>query len=650
MAEAYQEPLPVETLLRWVGMPNIAEELDDGELSLIGQKCKLGYEEDLDSMGDWLESVKDGMKLAKQIYEQKSDPWPGAANVKLPQISIATLHFAAGAYSELVKQGDVVQTHLPGLTPMAQAIRAENQEAAQEIAVEGIDNQQQAMQTAQMAAQLHARAKRVEKFMNWQLLEEIEEWEPEMDKLLHMLPVVGCVHKKTIYNPLLGRTETSVCDTKSVVINQGAKSLDRALRISELLPTMSANDVYERKAAGLFLDIDYQDCGEGEDTNEYEFVEQHRMLDLDDDGYEEPYIVTCEKNTWRVARIVARFEENDILLNQKMEVRRIEAIQHYSKYEFIPDFEGGYWSLGWSHIFGPLASASNSIVNRLLDSGTLANTQGGFMSQHVKLQEGGVIRSKMGEWKRVKAPGMKLADAFFAMPVREPSQVLFALLGLLVDMGKELSSITDAAMGEAQPNTPATTVLAMIEQGQKVYSSIHKRVYRALRSELKKLYRLNHVYLDPAEYQRLLNQPADPRQDFAPDFDVMPTASPELSSKHQRRAQAEALRYAAYDPAGMPVAGVDPTAVARYMFGEIVDDVEQFFPAPTPEDEERQKVKMMADDIMMTEQVKQAQAATKKLETEIQKNRAEVIETAAATAQKEADAEKKVAEAEDIRA
>lgn len=606
------ERLPVEQLLEWVGHPNIAEELDELTLAKIGYQCRVGFEEDEATMKDWLDSVDEGLKLAKQVYEYKSDPWPGAASVKLPTISIATLHFAAGAYSELIRDGDVAQVHLPGMSPMAQAIQAETPEEAEQIA-------------GAMGVQMRERADRVKKYMNWQLMEEIEEWEPNMDMLLHVLPPVGCVHKKTVYNPLLGRTETSLCDVKSIVINQGAKSLKRAPRVSERLPIMSENDVYERKMMGLFRDVDYFQEGDTQDGREYEFIEQHRRYDLDGDGYEEPYIVTCEARTWKVARIVARYEENDILINQQRQVVRIEPINHYSKYEFIPDFEGGYWSLGWAHLYGPLGHSQNTLVNQLLDAGTLANSRPSFVSQMVKFQEGGQLRFKMGEYKRVKAPGMKLADSFYTPPIAEPSQVLFALLGFLTDMGKELTSITDAAIGDVPPNAQATTVLAMIEQGQKVHNSIHKRVYRALRGELQKVYRLNRVYLDPNEYQRLLNVPADPQQDFADDLDVIPVASPELSSKQQRRAQAEAMRYLAYDPAGMPVPGVDVQAVARFAFAQITDDIEQFFPEPSEEDQAAQMKRMEADDIMLTETVKQAMATTKKLETEVQKNRADVV-------------------------
>jgi hypothetical protein len=193
-------------------------------------------------------------------------------------------------------------------------------------------------------------------------------------------------------------------------------------------------------------------------------------------------------------------------------------------------------------------------------------------------------------------------------------------------------------LGDIPANTPAATVLSMIEQGQRVYSGIHKRIFRAMREEFKKLYRLNGIYTDPNQYMEMLNQPADPRMDFNPfDMDVMPTASPELSSKQQRRAQAEALRYITYDPAGMVVPGMDPTEVARFAAGQITEDVGRFFPNPSPEQEQQQAIVAEAEQLLLTEEVKQAMVKTKKLETEVQETQATVV-------QKTADAELKEAQ------
>ena len=629
-----REPFPVEQLLAWIGEANIADDLRDEEVAAIGERCRLGFQEDETSMADWFSTVERGMKLAKQVYEAKNTPWAGAASVKLPLISTATLHFGASAYAELIKPGDIVQSHMPGLSPIAQALQAESPEEAEGIA-------------GQMGAMMHLRAKRVEKYMNWQLQDEIPEWEGDMDRLLHMLPVVGCVHKKTLYNATEGRADITLCDPKAIVINQSVRSLDKARRVSERLPVMSENDLVERVRAGLFTDRVYTPLEDTKDGKLYEFIEMHRWYDLDLDGYEEPYIVTVGSKDWKVARIVARYEQEGIQANEAGEVLKIDAVQHYTKYEFFPDMEGGYWSLGWSHFLEPLTASANGLVNQMMDSGTLSNTRPGFMSQSVKLQEGGVIQFKVGEYKRVKAMGMKLADSFYHPPIMEPSQVLFALLGFITDGARELSSVTDASLGEIPANTPATTVLTMIEQGQRVFSGIHKRIYRAMREEFKKLYRLNGIYCDPMQYQNLLNQPADPRQDFnAQDMDVVPTASPELSSKHQRRAQAEALRYASYDPAGMPVPGVDIQAVARFCFEQITDDVDMFFPEPSEEDMEKQATKMQADDIMLAETVKQAMAATRKAEVDIQEVQVSAMQKAADAKLKEAQRIKAIVEAQ----
>jgi len=569
-----------------------------------------------------------------QVYEAKNTPWPNAASVKLPLISTAILHFGASAYAELIKPGDVVQAHMPGLSPIAQAAQAQDPEEAEQMA-------------GQMGLMIHARAKRISAYMNWQLQEEITEWEADKDRLLHMLPVVGCVHTKTLYSAVEGRPDITLCDPKAIVINQSTRALDKARRVSERLPVMTENDLLERVRSGLFLERVYQPCEDTKDGKLYEFIEMHRWYDLDGDGYEEPYVVTLGSKDWKIARIVARYEMDEISINQQGEIQKIEAVQHYTKYEFFPDLEGGYWSLGWAHFLEPLTASANGLVNQLMDAGTLSNTRPGFMSQNVKLQEGGVLQFKVGEWKRVKATAGKLADSFYNPPIMEPSQVLFALLGFVSDRASELASVTDAALGEIPPNTPATTVLTMIEQGQKVFSGIHKRIYRAMREEFKKLFRINAVYTDPIQYQTLLNQPADPRSDFDHrDMDVQPVASPELSSRHQRRAQAEALRYAAYGPDGMPVPGVDIQQVAMFAFEQITDEVDRFFPAPTEEDIQKQQVKMQADDIIMTETVKQAMAATKKMEADIQETQVTAKQKVADAMLKEAQRIKVLTEAE----
>lgn len=596
MAEAYDEQRPAEQLLELLDQDNVAEGLSDYKLGSIGSRCKEEYEEDEASMSEWRAQVDEGMKLAKQIRERKDDPWPNAANVKIPMISTATLRFAAEAYGELIRGGEVVKVSHPGLTPLMNA-------ADEASAVEQATPDQQ---------QLYERGLRIKTYMNYQLLEEMEEWEPELDKLCHILPIVGCLHKKTWFNPLLGQNDSRLCLPDNLTIHMDAKDIDRAPRISECME-FSGNEVWERRKMGVWRDIKYsEDDDKGATTDKvYSFIEQHRWLDLDDDGYEEPYVVTFEKDSGKVARIAARFTENDILLNpQTYDVIKIKAIQHYTKYGFIPNFDGGYWDIGWGHMLGPLNETANTLVNQLLDAGTLANSQGGFISTNVRLKEGGTLKFKMNEWKRVQASGQRLADSVFPFPVREPSNVLFLLLGTVIEWGEKLASVTDVMTGE-QPgqNVPATTVLALIEQGKKVFSSIHKRIYRSLTKELRKLYRLNQIYADPRHYVVILNRPGDPRMDFnEDDMDVLPTANPELSSRFQRLAQAESLLQVQDRP------GVDPVAITRqYVEALGIENPEQIVPPPNPE----QQAKGQETERL---QFENAQFENGKLQSEIMKN------------------------------
>jgi chaperonin GroES len=289
--------------------------------------------------------------------------------------------------------------------------------------------------------------------------------------------------------------------------------------------------------------INEQFRGDDEAKAQELFLEQHCYADLDGDGYEEPYIVTVHKDSGKVARVIVRYDATGIKLDKNGRVVRIEPIMYFTKYSFIPAPNGKFHDLGFSQLLGPLNETINTLVNQLLDSGTLANLQGGFVGRGIKWQ-GGAMRFIPGEWKSVDVTGGILKDNIVPMPTREPSGVLFQLLGSLTEMSDKLASVSDAMSGEMpSQNTPATTVLAMIEQGLKVFTSIYKRVFRSLKSEYKKLYRLNGLHLAEQEYYRVLDsQSAVFKQDYnGSDLDIIPCADPTISSEAQKLARAQAL-------------------------------------------------------------------------------------------------------------
>jgi len=497
-------------LLDNIDSVNIAEKLDDNTIGKIARRVVTGYNIDEVSRIEWRQKAEAGIKVAKQIAETKSYPWDGAANVKFPMIATAAIQFAARSYPNIVKGPDIVKAMVVG---------------------KDLDGQKA------------ARAKRVSRHMSYQLLEGMPEWDEDTDKLLHGLPVFGTYFRKSFFDTLLQSTRSPSINPLNLVVNQGVKSLDTCRRISEKV-MLYRNDVIERERAGVFLDkgAEYMQTHEDEDADEL-FLEQHCWLDLDEDGYEEPYIVMVHESTQTLVRITARYDHDSVELTEKNKIKRISPVQYYTKYDFIPDPEGMFYSLGFAHLLGPINESINTLINQLLDAGSMSNLQGGFLGKGVRFQ-GGAMRFKPGEWKPVEVTGGILRDNIFPLPVKDPSAVLFQLLGLLNDTGMKLASVSDTMAGETpSQNTPATTTLAVIEQGLKVFTAIYKRVFRSLKSEFKKIYRLNSLYLEEAEYFRIQDEEnIIGSKDYAlDDLDIVPVADPNLSTEAQRMARAQAL-------------------------------------------------------------------------------------------------------------
>ncbi|MCI0529005.1 MAG: hypothetical protein L0Y56_16330, partial [Nitrospira sp.] len=347
--------------------------------------------------------------------------------------------------------------------------------------------------------------------MNFQLMQDMEDWEEEMDRLLIQLPIVGCLFKKTYFDPIKKKNVSKLVGPKDLVVNYWAGSLEGAHRKTEIIP-MTKNQVKSMQVAGIFLDKELQDPtawpklpsksdvhgnmspAQADSATPYVILEQHTFLDLDDDGYQEPYIVTVEESSQEVLRIVARFDSDGIFKNEKGEVVCIEPVEYYTKYGFIPNPDGGFYDIGFGHLLGPLNESTNTLVNILIDAGHLSTLQAGFIGKGLRLKMG-EERFKPGEWKAVNATGDDIKKQLFPLPTPAPSEVLFKLLGMLIESGRELASVAEIFTGKMPgQNTPATTTQATIEQGMKVFTAIYKRTYRALAKEFQKLFRLNSLY------------------------------------------------------------------------------------------------------------------------------------------------------------
>lgn len=516
-------------LSKYIDSDNVAELLDEEDLKKIGTRCLEGYDVDDNSRKEWLTRTETALELASQVVEEKTFPWRGAANIKIPLITEAAIKFAARAYSEIIKDNRVVKSEIVGEDPQG------------------------------MKAQ---RGKRVSNYMSWQLTEKEAEWEADTDKLLHVLPIVGHLFRKRHYCPAEKRTKSELCMPDTVCVNAKTSSLESARRVTHIIKNVHQNDVTSNQRAGIWLNVELREKKTDEqfaEGEEYDFLEQHCYLDLDDDGYEEPYAVTIEKESAKVLRIVAMYDEDSILENDRGEIVSIKPKSCFTDYIFLPSMDGGYYGTGYGQLIGPLNESANSIINRLLDAGTLANVSGGFLAKQVKLI-GGRQRFEIGEWKRTTANAQELYHGVVPLPTKEPSATLFNLLGLIMDLTKDISSVKDVLSGESPGmNVPATTIMALIEQGMKTFNAIYKRIYRSLTKEYKQLYKLNYEYMDAEEYFTVLDeQQIAFRQDFELDsMDVKPIANPNLSTDMQRLAQAEALKQ------GIGLPGVDPRPIIK---------------------------------------------------------------------------------------
>lgn len=513
---------------------NIAEKLDDDQLTKIGHQCRRGYEEDARSRKHWEECVDEWTKLAIQTKEHKSYPWPKASNIKYPLLSTAAMQFAARAYPSLVpSDGQVVKAKVIGKDPTG-----EKQQKAEHTSI----------------------------YVSYQLMEEMDNWEEDMDKLLIMLPVVGTMFKKTYWDKLTEKNCSKLILPKNLVVNYWAKNLETAERISEYIE-MSERLFKERVAAGIFCDVELGHPQipdmkmpnvpmSNDETTPYIFIEQHCFLDLDDDGYEEPYVVTFQKQTGKVVRIAARFDEQGIKTNNKGEIIRIEPIEYYTKFGFIPNPDGSFYDIGFGTLLGPLNESVNTVINQLVDAGSLSNLQSGFIGKGLRLRMG-ETRFQPGEWKAVNSTADDLKKQIMPLPVREPSNVLFQLMGTLVTSAKELASVAEIFVGKMPgQNTPATTTMATIEQGMKVFTAVYKRIYRSLAKEYKKLYRLNEVYLNPQTYVDILDANVNPNDFKTIGYDVCPGADPSAISQTERLLKAQGLVEM------LPLGVLDPVKVA----------------------------------------------------------------------------------------
>ena len=569
--------------------PNLTGLLTQQDLDAIGEHCWRGYEADEQTRTDWLKRVAAGMKLALQITEEKTFPWENCSNVAFPLVTVAALQFHARAYPTILNGGRVVEC----ITP---------EDARPELL---------------------ARATSATRVMNRQLLELDESWEESTDRMLLNYAIVGCAFKKTIFRSTLPHSK--FVPAVNLAMDYFAASVETCRRKTEIL-MVEKSDIISgaRMDFPLYHDVTEepwftsptpapQPTSSGQEpTRQAEYysslsaLEQHCWLDLDNDGLEEPYIVLLERTTHKVLRITARWDsESAVLRNASKQIVSIRATEHYTKYAFIPNPDGSVYDLGFGILLGPLNASVSSAINQLIDSGTMSVAAGGFLGRGAKIRSG-VTTFKPFEWKRVDATGDDLAKSIFPLPVREPSQVLFSLLGLLIEYTNRVSGTTETMVGENPgQNTPAETSRNLVQQGMMVYAAIFKRAWRSAKQEFRKVYLLNGLYGSARERVYFTDDPSI----------VIPAADPNIISDGERVNRAMLLAQRA-----ATVPGYDPNEVEAFFLSAIrIPNSKRFYrgfdPSQVPKDPR----------VQIAEMKTQLEAA--RLEFEQQSFLAELLET-----------------------
>jgi len=593
-------PSPAEFVAFVTGSINLAAELDQSKLTEISQRALSDYNIDKASMEDWTTRMERGLELARLVKEEKTYPFSRAANVKYPLVTSAALQFNARAYPAIVPSDQVVKTVVHGKDP--QGIKA-------------------------------ARADRIADFMSYQLTNEIEEWEEETDKLLMVLPITGTIERKWWYDPVQKRPRCRLVEPGTFVVNSKVKNLSDAPRCTEEISLYPA-EIKTRIMTGQFVDFDFGDDHDQQAPEE--FIEQHCRIDLDDDGYEEPYIVTLHVDTQKIVRIVADFEERDVTFEmgqepietmapafdpitgtqimvpqmamQEVPVRilSIRRGTYFIPFKFMPAIDAGYHGTGLGLLLSDISDTVNSIINMMLDAGHMASLGGGFIGAEFRIK-GGSQRFSPGEWKLANETGSNIRESIVPLTFPGPDATLFSLLGLMIEAGKEISSTKDIMTGDAGRNMTATTTLALIEQGMMVFSAAYKRIFRALKQEFRLLAKINAQTLEADRYNafhdameagpdgQMQQVMLDPAQEYdLSDLDITPVADPRSVTNMQEMAKAELLGQMAAQGLIAP-----QPAAQRVLRAAQIPNIEELTPPPDPMQMEMQQAQMMMGMEMM---------------------------------------------------
>ena len=493
---------------------NLAEFLDDSVLDPLGNKLYDQYTEYKESRADWEDSYRDGLSLLGFKYERKTEPFRNASGVNHPVLAEAVTQFQAQAYKEL----------LPADGPVRAQILGDPTAAKQD------------------------QANRVKDFMNYQIMDQMKEYEPEFDQMLFYLPLSGSTFKKIYYDDLLGRAVSKFVPADDLIVPYSANSLDDAEAIVHVIK-ISENELRKQQVAGFYRDIELGEPTGREDQIKDKKLElegiqkdgedQHTLFeihtDLDIEGYEDvgedgeptgiklPYVVTVAESNSKILSIRRNYNPDDPLKKKK---------NYFVQFKFLPGT--GFYGFGLIHMIGGLTRTATTALRQLLDAGTLSNLPSGFKSRGIRIRDD-AQPLQPGEFRDVDAPGGNIKDQFMTLPFKGPDQTLLSLMGIVVSGAQRFAAIADAQVGDMNQQAAVGTTVALLERGSRVMSAIHKRLYVGLKQEFKLLAEVFKTYLPPVYPYDVPGASREIKvQDFDDKVDILPVADPNIFSQTQR--------------------------------------------------------------------------------------------------------------------
>ena len=541
---------------------NLAELLPEDTLEPIGNELTQNYIDYKASRKDWEQSYTTGLDLLGFKYENRTEPFQGASGATHPVLAEAVTQFQAGAYKELLPAEGPVRTQIVG--------RPDQEKEAQ--------------------------AQRVKDYMNYELMEKMDEYEPEFDQMLFHLPLAGSTFKKVYYDDLLERAVSKFVPADDLVVPYSATSLNDAESIIQTIK-ISENELRKQQVAGFYSDVDLGPPGHikqddvekkekeldgskktGKQEPIYNLLECHVNLDLE--GFEDkdaelnptgiklPYIVTVDEGSKKVLSIRRNYQPTDPKRNK---------IQYFVHFKFLPGL--GFYGFGLIHMIGGLSRTATAALRQLLDAGTLSNLPAGFKQRGVRVRDE-AAPIQPGEFKDVDAPGGSLRDAFFPLPYKEPSATLLQLMGIVVGAGQRFAAIADMQVGDGNQAAAVGTTVALLERGSRVMSAIHKRLYVGMRQEFKLLAKVFKTYLPPVYPFDVVGGRREVKQtDFDDRVDILPVADPNIFSMAQRITIAQTeLQLATSNPQIHNL-----YAAYRKMYEALgIKNIDQILPPPAP--------------------------------------------------------------------